>query len=347
MMKQLWKHHTVSLVLLVYLALVPLFSSAFGVELIGKFVVLMIFAIAFDLVWGYAGLLSLGQAVFFGIGGYMLALSYSLQKGVPSFMSRFGIEEIPLFMKPLTSIPLALVLGVVIPSVVAFIVGWFIFKSKVSGVYFSLITLALAKLFEMIAINNQAYTGGFNGLMGLPRFPIGGEPMELNSYYYLVLVIGVLVYMFAHWLMRTHLGKIVTSIRENEPRIAFLGYNVSHYKIFIFVISGFISGLAGMLYVPMIGFFSPNEIGLTLSTMIVVYVAVGGRGTIIGPAIGAFLINLLQNELSEQYPEMWQLLLGFVIVLVVLFFPKGIYGTLQEQWGVWTARLRARRVEHK
>jgi len=342
-MKQLWKNHTVSLLLLLYLALTPMFSNAFGVELTGKFIVLMIFAIALDLVWGYAGLLSLGHAVFFGLGGYMLALSYSLQKGVPSFMARFQITEIPLFMKPLTSIPMAFVLGLVLPSVIAFVIGYFIFKSKVSGVYFSLITLALAKLFEMIAINNQAYTGGFNGLMGLPRFPIGGKPMELDSYYYLVLAIAVVVYLFAHWLMNSRFGKIVKSIRENEPRIAFLGYNVAHYKIFVFVISGFISGLAGMLYVPMNGFFSPNEIGLALSTMIVVYVAIGGRGTIIGPAIGAFLINLLQNELSEQYPAFWQLLLGLIIVLVVLFFPKGIYGTLQEKLGAWLAQFRLRR----
>ncbi|MBW4838232.1 urea ABC transporter permease subunit UrtC [Paenibacillus timonensis] len=334
-MKKWVSGHAVSVLLLIYLALTPMFSSAFGIELMGKFVVFIIFAIALDLVWGYAGLLSLGHAVFFGLGGYVLALSYSIQDGVPGFMSRFDIQEIPGFLKPLQSIPAALGIGVLLPAAVAGIVGYFIFKSRVSGVYFSLITLALAKLMEMIAINNQKYTGGFNGLMGLPRFPINGKPMDLVPYFYLVLFVTVLVYLFSYWLTRSHFGKIVKSIRENEGRISFFSYNVANYKIFIYIVSGFLSGLAGMLYVPMVGFFSPQDVGLSMSTMIIVWLAIGGRGTIVGAAIGTLLINVLSNKLSEQYPDQWQLFLGIVIILVVLFFPNGIYGTLKDAAGRW------------
>jgi len=168
--------------LIIFLALFPLFSSGFHVGLMGKFIVFVIFAISLDLIWGYTGLLSIGHAVFFGLGGYVLALSFTFQKGVPAFMERFDMHEIPLFMKPLTSIPIAFVLGLVIPFLVAGIIGFFIFKSKVSGVYFSLITLVLASLFEMLIINLQAYTGGYNGLMGLPRLPIGGETIIPNRF---------------------------------------------------------------------------------------------------------------------------------------------------------------------
>ncbi|MDF9839779.1 MULTISPECIES: urea ABC transporter permease subunit UrtC [unclassified Paenibacillus] len=332
-MKKLAGNNAVGILLLLFLSAFPLLASDFRLEMMGKFIVLIIFAIAMDLVWGYAGLLSLGHAVFFGIGGYVLALSYSIQNGVPGFMTRFDINEIPAFLQPLESIPVALLLGLLLPSLLAGIIGSFIFKSKVSGVYFALITLALGKLFEMLVINLQMYTGGFNGLMGLPRFPVFGEPMSLVSYYYMVLIVTVAVYLFAQWLTNSHFGKVLKAVRENEARISFFSYNVSNFKILIFVISGFLSGLAGMLYVPINGFFSPSEIGLQMSTLVIVWLAIGGRGTLMGAAAGALIINWLSNLLSERYPELWQLLLGAIIVLVVLFFPDGIYGTLKNRLG--------------
>lgn len=332
-MRKMTSNNAFGILFVLFLALFPMFSSDFRLELMGKFIVFIIFAIAMDLIWGYAGLLSLGQAVFFGLGGYMLAISYSLQNGVPSFMTRFDITEIPLLMKPLESISASLVLGLILPSILAGVIGYFIFKSKVSGVYFSLITLALAKLFEMLVINLQMYTGGFNGLMGLPRFPIFGEPMSLRGYYYMVLVITILVYLFARWLTNSHFGKILKSIRENESRISFFSYNASNYKIFIFIISGFLSGLAGMLYVPINGFFSPLDVGLNMSTLVIVWLAIGGRGNLMGAAVGTMIVNWLSNLLSEQYPELWQLLIGAIIVAVVLFFPEGLYGTVRKWFG--------------
>src|SRR5699024_7116094 len=175
---------TTGILLIIFLLVFPLFYSDFHIGLMGKFASFIILALALDLIWGYVGILSMGHGVYFGLGGYILALSYSLQNGVPSFMTRFNIEEIPLLMKPLLNMPLAFILGLIIPGVIAGLIGYFIFKGKVSGVYFAIITLAMAIIFQMIVITLQAYTGGSNGLMGLPRFPLFGDPLSLNTSYY-------------------------------------------------------------------------------------------------------------------------------------------------------------------
>lgn len=321
----------VGIVLLIFLAVFPLFAPIFRVELMGKFIVFIILAIALDLVWGYTGLLSLGHAVFFGLGGYILAISYSIQNGPPQFMTRFGMTDIPVFYEPLMSIPVAFIIGLILPAILAAIIGYFIFKSKVSGVYFAIITLALATVMTMLSINLQPYTGGENGLMGLPRFPIFGEPLSVNAYYYLVLVITVLVYLFSRWLMHSYFGKVIRATRENEGRTGFLSYNPANFKIVIFVISGFLAGLSGMLYVPINGFMSPIEIGVSVSTMVVIWVAIGGRGTLMGAVVGVLLINWVGQYLSESFPSFWQLLLGLILVLIVMFLPDGIYGSIQKK----------------
>lgn len=321
---------------LIFITFFPLFASDFRVELMGKFLAFVLFAISLDLIWGYTGLLSLGHSVFFGLGGYILAISYSVQNGIPSYMSRFGIEQLPALLRPLESIPAAILLGLVVPAVLAGLIGYFIFKSRVSGVYFSIITLALAKLFEMLMINNQAYTGGFNGLMGLPRFPINGEPMSLLGYYYFMLIIVMLAYILTRWLTQSHFGKVMMSIRENESRTTFLSYNTSTYKIFIYVVSGLLAGLAGILYVPINGFISPQDAGNSISTMLVIWLALGGRGKLMGAVFGTLAVNWLSNLLSEQYPQLWQLILGVIMVLIVLYLPNGLYGTLED----WLASRR-------
>jgi urea transport system permease protein len=328
-----------------FLLAFPLLASEFRVELMGKFIVFILFAFSLNLIWGYTGLLSLGHAVFFGMGGYLLALSYSLQAGVPAFMARFNITEIPLVMKPLQSIPVALLLGLAIPALLAGLIGFFVFKSRVSGVYFSIITLALAKLFEMLVVNLQAYTGGFNGLMGLPRFPVNGEPLSLTAYYYVALAVTLLAFLFTRWLTHSHFGKVIKSIREDESRIRFFSYNPANYKIFVFTVSGLLAGLAGMLYVPMNGFISPQDTGIAMSTSLVIWLAIGGRGTLLGPVVGVLIVNWMSNLLSEQYPTLWQLILGFVMVLVVLFLPKGIYGTLEDWWKDWRLREKTEKTE--
>lgn len=318
----------IGIALIVLLLVIPLFSSPFQTQLIGKFIILALLAMALDLIWGYTGLLSLGHAVFFGIGGYILALSYSLQDGIPGFMSRFGITEIPIFMKPLLNIPFSFLLGILVPGIVAMILGYFIFKGKVSGVYFAIITIALAMVFQLSITTLQAYTGGSNGLMGLPMFPIFGSPLSLNQFYYFVTALIILIYIAVRWLTRSHFGKVIKGIRENEKRVNYFGYDSNNFKIFIFTISAMLSGLAGMLYVSMNGFISPTDIGVSFSTLIVLWVAIGGRGTLMGAVIGALGINWISNLLSESYPDIWQLFLGIIMVLVVMFMPEGVFGTL-------------------
>lgn len=321
----------VGIPLVVFLALFPLFSNSFQTGLMGKFIIFIIFAIALDLVWGYTGLLSIGHAVFFGLGGYILALSYTFQNGVPTFMQRFDINEIPFWLAPLQSMPLAFLLGLLVPALLAAFIGFFIFRSSVTGVYFSLITLVMATLFQMVVINLQAYTGGYNGLMGLPRFPIFGEPLSLQAFYYLILAITIGVYLFAKWLTNSHFGKVIKAIRENETRVGFFSYNASNYKIFVFTLSGFLSGLAGMLYVSMNGFVGPTDVGVALSTSVILWIAIGGRGKLMGAVIGALAINYISNSLSELYPVVWQLFLGLVMILVVILLPDGVYGTFEKK----------------
>lgn len=328
----------IGLPLVLFLVIYPIFSNAFQVGIMGKFIVFVIFAIALDLVWGYTGLLSIGHAVFFGLGGYLLALSYTFQRGVPTFMTRFNMEEIPAFMTPLKSIPIAFLLGLIIPAVLAAVLGFFIFKSRVTGVYFSLITLVLATLFELLVNNLQAYTGGFNGLMGLPMFPIFGEPLSLSTFYYVILAIAITVYLFSKWITTSHLGKVVTAVRENEGRLRFLSYKPEYFKIFIYTISGFLSGLAGMLYVSINGYVGPSDVGVALSTSVILWIAIGGRGKLMGAVIGALGINFVSNTLSEQYPDIWQLIVGIVMVLVVLFLPDGVYGAFSK----WVEKIKNR-----
>lgn len=318
----------IGILLIVFLLLFPLLYNEFHVGLMGKFATFIILALALDLVWGYVGILSMGHGVYFGLGGYILAISYSIQNGVPSFMARFHIEEIPLLMKPLLSIPFSFVLGLIIPGIVAAITGYFIFKGKVSGVYFAIITLAMTVIFQMLVLTLKEYTGGSNGLMGLPKLPIFGEPMELKHLYYTIIFIAIFIYLFIRWLVKKHFGKVLMAISENEDRIVFLRYNPINYKVITYTISASLSGLAGMLFVSINGYFSPTDVGITFSTMLVLWVAVGGRGRLMGAVIGTLFINWSSNTLSETYPEIWQLFIGVIMVVVVVFLPNGIYGTI-------------------
>jgi len=318
----------IDIALLMFLALFPLFASPFRTEMLGKFIVFVIFAFSLDLLWGYTGLMNLGHAVLFGLGGYVLAISYSIRNGVPPFMLRFGIEEIPAWLVILKSTTATYIVGLLLPAVIAGIIGWFIFSSRVNGVFFSIITLALAQIFDLFILNEQKFTGGFNGIGGMPRLLIGGNPLTLNQMYYVILGACVLVYLFCRWLTVSHFGKVIQAIRENPNRLEFLGYNPAKYKTLIFFISGMLAGLAGMLYVPINGMISPNDAGMAFSTAVIVWLAVGGRGNLTGAAVGTLLINFGQSILSEHFAEYWQLTLGIIVVLVVFFVPDGLIGKL-------------------
>jgi urea transport system permease protein len=293
----------------------------------GKTLIYILFAISLDLIWGYTGLMSFGHAVLFGLGGYIMALSRTFANGVPDFMQRNNITEIPSFFTPLLNENAAFFLGILIPGLVAAFLGFFIFFSRVKGVFFSLITLALSYIFSTFVSNQQSYTNGYNGLGGLGR-QLFGHKFDIHQLYYITLAITALLFVACILLMRSRFGKTLRSIRENEMRLTFLGYNPAFFKIAIFIISGMIAGLAGVLYIPMNSFISPNELGISLSTVVLVWLAVGGRGNLTGAIIGTMIIYWAQVLLSEHISNAWTLILGLIIILVVFFLPQGIIGKI-------------------
>lgn len=319
----------IDIAILIFLIVFPLFTKEFRVEMMGRYICYVIFALSLDLLWGYTGLLSLGHAVLFGLGGYMVGLCYQIQNGVPSFMTREGITEIPWFYAPLHNPIIAAAIGIIVPAFFALLLGYFIFSSKIKGVFFTIITLALAQIFKDFIINVQKYTNGFNGLQGIKRFALnGGEPLSRIQYYYAVLGIAVLVFLFCIWLTNSRVGKIATSIRENEQRLGFFGYKASHFKILIFVISGALAGLAGVLYAPATGTITTEDIGIAASTSAVVWIAVGGRGNLTGALAGTLFINWAQSILSESFASYWQLIIGAVLLVIIFFIPNGIIGQI-------------------
>ncbi len=320
--------------LFAFLFVIPLFSTMYNQLVFGKFISYMIFALALDILWGYAGLMNLGFALFFGLGGYVLGISLSCQNGLPAFMEFGGLTQIPLLYKPLVNIPFAVLMGLVVPSAVAFVLGLFIFYSKIKGVFYNLITLALAALFELLIATKQMYTGGSSGIngiaSGLDKITFFGKPISITGWYYIGFAALILVYALCRLLTKARFGSVIKSVRDNEARLQFLGYNPAVFKIAVFTIAAFFAGFAGMIYLPMTSFISVEAAGVSFSTMVLVWLAVGGRGNLTGAMAGALLVSFLQSKLSESFGNMWQLVLGVVLILIVYFLPKGIVGTLQD-----------------
>lgn len=325
------KNHPVNryidIVIFLFLFIFPILFSQFRVELMGKTMIYMLFALSLDLLWGYAGLMSMGHAVLFGIGGYILGLSYALKDGIPEYMRRVGMEEVPVFFRPLLNPSVAFVLSIILAGAVAFFIGYFIFSSRISGVFFSLVTLALAEIFSTFISNQSAYTNGSNGLESLPR-ELFGYSFSLTEMYYVVFAFLLLIYIFCRWLMNSRFGKTLECIRENEARLTFMGYNPTHFKIAVYVISGMIAGLAGALYIPVNNFISPSDIGVTLSTYVLVWVAIGGKGNLTGAMSGTLILYWLQILLSEKVSDLWLLILGVLIIFVIFVIPKGFIGVM-------------------
>lgn len=316
------------------LLVIPMFTSLYNQLVFGKFISYMIFALALDILWGYAGLMNLGFALFFGLGGYVLGIGLSCQAGLPAFMEFGGLTQIPLLYKPLLNIPFAVLMGLIVPAVVAFILGLFIFYSKIKGVFYNLITLALVALFELLLATKQMYTGGSSGIsgigFGLEKITFFGKAIGITGWYYIGFAALLIVYALCRLLTKARFGSVIKSVRDNEARLQFLGYNPAVFKIAIFTIAAFFAGFAGMIYLPMTSFISIEAAGVSFSTTILVWLAIGGRGNLTGAMVGALLVSFLQSTLSEVFGNMWQLVLGVVLILIVYFLPKGIIGTLQD-----------------
>lgn len=325
------------------LLLVPLYLSEFRLNLLGKFLTFAIVAIGLDLIWGYGGMLSLGQGLFFGLGAYAFAMYLKLEAGggrLPDFMVWSGITELPWFWKPFASPYFAIAMAIIIPMIVASVLGFFVFRSRIQGVYFAIITQALSLIVSISLIGQQPYTGGTNGITNLSTifgYSLAEQQTQVALYLVTVVVLG-LVYIFARVLTRSRFGRLLVATRDDEARVRFLGYDPAIVKTTTFALSAMIAGIGGALFVPQVGIISPSSLDVVPSIMMVIWVAVGGRGTLVGAVIGALLVSAGQSAFSEQFPNIWQYFLGALFVGVVLLFPQGVVGTYR----VGLAKLKTR-----
>jgi urea transport system permease protein len=312
-------------------------SNVYVMSLLGRFLCFSIFALSIDLIWGFTGILSLGQAVYFGIGAYFVALSLKINYGldhptryggkIPDFMEWNGLTELPYFMAPLLNIPFAIACALIVPTLFAFLFGVITFKRHIYGVYCAVITLAESLILQEFIIEYQAYTGGFNGITDYSNYT---NP----SFLWFMLAVAVICFFGGRVLTHSRVGTVLKSIRDNDVRAEFMGYNVANYRIFVFCVSAFMAAAAGALYAAWVGLVSFLDTGPVFSIEAVIWTAVGGRGTIIGPFIGTFLVKGTEFFLSGVLAFWWQLLMGGLFVFVVLVMRDGIVGTV----GNWLRR---------
>lgn len=317
----------------------PFVVGSFQLSLMSKLLLFGTLAVSLDLVWGFTGILSFAHGIFFTLGGYAVAYYLKLNLSsanntyggeLPDFMVWNGLETLPWFIAPLKYFPVAFLAMIGVPALFAYIVGTFIFRSKVSGVYITIITLALSSALTTFFVSQQAYTGGTNGITDVSKLSVFGAEIPPIGIYFLILAYTVFVLALGWWLTQSNFGLILRSIKENENRIAFLGYDVAQYKIFIWTLSAALAGVAGGLFVPLNRFISPVYLAVAFGTQVVIWVAIGGRGTLVGPLIAAMLLGQIQNS-AEQVTQDWQLIVGVLLLVVVLFIPNGLMSLLPKQ----------------
>lgn len=315
------------------------FVSDATLNLWGRYFCFAIAALGVDLIWGYTGILSLCQAFFFCIGGYAIGMHMLLMTGtrgvygssLPDFMVWNRVEQLPLFWEPFHSFPLTLVLALAVPGLVALVFGFFAFRSRIKGVYFAIITQALALAAWLVFLRNETMLGGTNGLTDFKTL-LGFELSDPSTKRWLYVVAFASLcgaYAVCRGITRSKLGRVLVAVRDGEHRLRFIGYNITNYKIFVFVVASALAGLGGMLYVPQTGIITPGRMDVQASIEMVVWAAVGGRGTLIGPVIGAVVVNLLYSYLTGTMPGSWLYFLGFLFVAVVLLIPNGLVGLLR------------------
>jgi urea transport system permease protein len=319
--------------------------SDFTINLWGKYLCYALLAISVDLLWGYTGLLSLGQALFFSLGGYMMGMYLmrmigdlgQYHKPIPDFLVFLGWTELPKFWKPFASFPFAFSMILLLPGLLALIFGFLAFRSRIKGVYFSILTQALTYGASLMFFRNDMLMGGNNGFTDF-KFILGHDLRTASTQRGLFIVTAVVllvVYAALRLLSHTKFGLVQRAIRDGENRVLFSGYATAHFKLFIFVIAALIASIGGALYVPQVGIINPSEMTPDKSLEAVVWCAVGGRGTLIGPIIGAISINSLKSWASRAAPDYWLVILGGLFVVVVLLLPGGIVSIPARLKSLW------------
>jgi urea transport system permease protein len=349
-----------SIIVLALLILVvfPLALDAFRLNLMGKYLTYAFVAVGLVMAWGYGGVLSLGQGVFFGLGGYCMAMFLKLEAsdpistkiqstpGIPDFMDWNQITALPVWWRPFHSLPFALAAVVVVPCALAFVVSFAMFKRRVGGVYFAIITQAVALILSVLIIGQQGYTGGVNGITDLRTlygWDIRGDGAKLILYF-LNAVLLLVAILCCRLIQRSKLGTLLLAMRDKEDRVRFSGYDVAMFKVFAFCVAAVLAAIGGAMFTLQVGFMSPSFVGIVPSIEMVIYAAVGGRMSLVGAVYGAVLVNLGKTWFSESFPNLWLFLMAGLFIGVVMAFPNGLAGLYDSHVKPWLLRRALRRT---
>ena len=356
MMSTHWfkRHGLASWLLLagILLVLFPLVFDIFRLNLIGKYLTYGFVAIGLVMLWGYGGELSLGQGVFFGLGGYCMAMFLKLEAsdpistkiqstpGIPDFMDWNQLTALPSWWVPFQDLPFALLAVLLVPTILAFIIGYAMFKRRVGGVYFAIITQAVALILTVLIIGQQGYTGGVNGITDLKTllgWDIRTDSAKLILYFVNagLLLLAILI---CRWIQLSKLGTLLLAMRDKEDRVRFSGYDVSMFKVFVFCLSAMLAGIGGAMFTLQVGFMSASLVGIVPSIEMVIFAAVGGRLSLIGAVYGTLLVNAGKTYFSESMPELWLFLMAALFIGVVLAFPNGLAGVYETHVKPWFMR---------
>ncbi|MBB3000153.1 urea ABC transporter permease subunit UrtC [Paraburkholderia tropica] len=341
------------LLALVIVVVFPLALDTFRLNLMGKYLTYAFVAIGLVIAWGYGGVLSLGQGVFFGLGGYAMAMFLKLEAsdpaatrtqttpGIPDFMDWNQLTALPAWWKPFHYLPFSILAVLVVPTALAFVIGYAMFKRRVGGVYFAIITQAVALILSVLIIGQQGYTGGVNGITDLRTllgWDIRTDHAKLVLYFVnAALLIGAL--LACRWVQRSKLGTLLLAMRDKEDRVRFSGYDVAMFKVFAFCLAAMLAAIGGAMFTLQVGFMSPSFVGIVPSIEMVIYAAIGGRMSLVGAVYGAILVNLGKSWFSESFPNLWLYLMAAMFIGVVMVFPNGLAGLYEEH-----VRPRVRRL---
>jgi urea transport system permease protein len=345
---------TIALITVLSIFVIPQFlysiGQGFRVGLLGRFMALGIAALGIDLIWGYTGLLSLGHGIFFALGGYAFAMFLLLQQlppgQLPDFFSLNGVTELPWFWQPFASFPFTITAIILIPALVAAIVSYFVFRNRIRGVYFSILTQAALIVFFNTFNSQQKWINGTNGLKTDSATIFGHvtSSIKVQWNFYLLSLFGLIgAYLLCRWLTNGRFGRLLVAIRDDEPRVRFSGYDPTGFKVLVFAISAALAGISGALFTIQSGIITPRSMDVAASIEMVIWVAVGGRATLVGAIIGTILVNFAKSILSEQFPAVWLFFQGGLFLLVVTALPDGIVGWVKTDGYELFQRLRGKR----
>lgn len=341
------------------LIVLPLFLGTFRLNLVGKYLCYAYVAIGLVMCWGHAGILSLGQGMFFGLGGYCMAMFLKLEAsdpestaiqstpGIPDFMDWNQVTALPWFWEPFKSLPFTIALIFILPALMAYLMSVFYFKGRVTGVVFAILTQSMVACLWYFIVGNQGYFGGINGITDLKTL-LGWDIREESSQvllYFVSTVTLLICILVSRYVLATRLGRVLVAQRDKETRVRFSGYDITSFKVFIFCLSAVISAIGGAMFTLQVGFMSPNLVGIVPSIDMVIFTAVGGRESLLGAVYGALMVNAAKTAFSEAYPTLWMFLYGGAFIGIVLFLPKGLAGIYQDHIRKWFIKESAETTE--